>query len=75
MEIHPLISLIETKAELLDVTDDPKGLDDAISLLVGWMDLAKQRLSEDDMAVLSDVGALLYREGLNRKMRINKPLH
>jgi hypothetical protein len=74
MDIHPLISLIETKAELLDVTDSPKDLDDAISLLVGWMDLAKHRLSEDDMTVLSDVGALLYREGLMRKLRTHKPL-
>lgn len=68
MDIHPLISLIETKAELLDVTDSQKNLDDAISLLVGWMDVAKHRLSEDDMTVLSDIGAVLYREGLKRKL-------
>jgi len=73
MDIHPLISLIETKAELLDVTDSPKDLDVAISLLVGWMDMAKHKLSEDDMTVLSDIGAVLYREGWKRNLRSTKP--
>lgn len=68
MKTHPLIALFQAKAELMDVTDSPEGLDDAISLLVGWMAKVKHKLSEDDMTILSDVGAVLYREGLKRKL-------
>lgn len=32
------------------------------------MELAKAKLTEDDMAVLADIGAILYRDGLKRRM-------
>jgi hypothetical protein len=33
------------------------------------MDLNADRLSEDDMALLTAVGGILFREGLNRRFR------
>ena len=63
--IHPTINLFEQQAELLEIQGSAKGLDDAIAQLAAWMDLAD--LSEDDWAVLGEVGGILYREGLRRR--------
>jgi hypothetical protein len=65
--IHPLIALFETKAAVIEITDGKDGLDEAIALLASWMSVAENKLSEDDLAVLSDVGAILYKEGLRRR--------
>lgn len=65
---HPLIKLFEQRAELLDLQGSKAGLDDALAELAAWMDLAKSHLTEDDMAVLGEVGGILYREGLRRRM-------
>ncbi|MBS0339825.1 MAG: hypothetical protein JSS56_04825 [Proteobacteria bacterium] len=62
---HPTIKLFEQQAELLEIQGSAKGLDDAIALLAGWMELAD--LSEDDWAVLGEVGGILYRDGLRRR--------
>ncbi|AJE99617.1 hypothetical protein [Pandoraea apista] len=66
--LHPLIALFENRAEVLDATGQPTQPDDAIVKLASWMQLAKDRLTEDDMAALSDIGAILYRDGLKRRM-------
>lgn len=65
---HPLIKLFEQRAELLDLQGSKAGLDDALAELAAWMDLAKSHLTEDDMAVLGEVGGILYREGVRRRM-------
>ena len=50
----------------LDVTKQSEN--DAIVKLASWMELAKTRLTKDDTAVLADIGAILYRDGLKRRM-------
>lgn len=64
---HPIINLFQSKAEVLDATQSREGLDDAIALLAGWIEASQGKLTEDDLAVLSDVGAMLYRDGLGRR--------
>lgn len=64
---HPTIELFEQRASLLDVQGSGQGLDDAIANLAAWMDLAEDRLTEDDWTVLGGIGALLFREGLRRR--------
>lgn len=70
-ELHPLIALFESRAEVLDAAGQDTHPDDAIVKLASWMELAKLRLTEDDVAVLSDIGAILYRDGLKRRMAGN----
>jgi hypothetical protein len=67
MTAHPTIHLFEHLAELLDLQGSEAGLDDAISRLAAWMDLARDHLTEDDLAVLNEIGGVLYREGLRRR--------
>lgn len=64
---HPTIQQFQAAAELLDLQQSRAGLDDAISQLAAWMDLAADHLSEDDAAVLINIGGMLYREGLRRR--------
>lgn len=68
MPIHPMISLFKVKAEVMDATGDRANLDDAISLLAGWIDLEQDGLSEDNMTVLSNIGAIMFREARLRRM-------
>ena len=67
MTAHPTIHLFEQLAELLDLQGSEAGLDDAISRLAAWMDLAQGHLTEDDLTVLGEIGGVLYREGLRRR--------
>lgn len=67
MPIHPTIQAFQAGAELLNVQDSPAGLDDAIAELAAWIDLASDHLSEDDLVVLTKVGAMLYRTGLRNR--------
>lgn len=64
---HPIIKLFEAKAEILELSGNKEGIDAAIVQLAGWIDSAQGRLTEDDLAVLSDIGAMLYRDGLGRR--------
>lgn len=64
MTVHPRIQAFQTYAELLDAQGSLARLDDAIADLAAWMELAAARLSEDDLVVLTTIGANLYREGL-----------
>ncbi|OSO82663.1 hypothetical protein [Burkholderia pseudomallei] len=67
MNIHPVIASFEHQAKILDVIGDTQDSDDAIALLAGWIDLAVEHLTEDDVSILVNVGGLLYRDGLNRR--------
>lgn len=67
MTAHPTIHLFQQLAEMLDLQRSEAGLDDAISRLAAWMDLARDHLTEDDLAVLGEIGGVLYREGLRRR--------
>lgn len=61
---HPIITHFEDAADLLDIAADPASLDDAIVRLAAWMDIARDHLTEDDVAVLTGIGGVLYRAGL-----------
>lgn len=65
MTDHPIIELFQSQAELLDIGGDKSSLDDAITRLAGWMELAD--LSPDDITVLVGIGGILYRDGLSRR--------
>lgn len=65
---HPVIKLFEARADVLDISGSVEAIDDAIAQLAGWMEYAE--LSEDDAAVLGHIGAVLFREGLRRRMGI-----
>ncbi|KWO49393.1 hypothetical protein [Burkholderia territorii] len=67
MSIHPVIAAFEHQAKILDVIGDTQDSDDAIALLAGWIDLAAEHLTEDDVCVLVNIGGLLFRDGLQRK--------
>ena len=65
--MHPTIEIFRAGAELLDVQESSAGLDDVIAELAAWMDLASERLSEDDLVVLNAIGAMLFRAGLRHR--------
>ncbi len=65
--LHPIIELFANKAQRLEAQGDPAGLDDAMAHLAAWIERCRARLSEEDLAVLGEVGALLYREGQQRR--------
>ena len=67
-DTHPLIALFQAQAELLDLAQNKATLSDAISLLASWMDVARGRLTEDDLVVLGEIGGILYRDGLARRL-------
>lgn len=67
MTVHPTVHLFQQLAELLDLQRNEAGLDEAISRLAAWMDLARDHLTEDDLTVLGEIGGMLYREGLRRR--------
>ncbi|MGJ7574691.1 hypothetical protein ACSFBX_29470 [Variovorax sp. RB2P76] len=64
--IHPTIQIFQQRAELLNIQRSNEGLDDAANL-AAWMNLARDRLTEDDWVALGEVGGLLYREGVSRR--------
>ena len=66
--MHATIEAFRAGAELLDVQESSAGLDDAIAQLAAWMDLASERLSEDDLVVLNTIGAMLFRAGLRHRL-------
>jgi hypothetical protein len=66
--VHPLIGQFQTQAEVLDAQDSKESIDDALSTLAAWIELARDHLSEDGMTVLVSVGGVLYREGLRKRL-------
>ena len=65
---HPLVAQFEAGAELLDLQGDRASIDDAVVRLAAWMNLAADHLTEDDQTVLVGIGAVLYRDGLQRRL-------
>lgn len=65
--IHPIVRLFEERAVLLDVQRSTAGLDEAIANLAVWMELARDRLTKGDWAVLREIGGTLYCEGASRR--------
>ncbi len=72
--IHPFIGLFAQRAEILDIQNSKPGvaIDGAMAKLAAWMTLASDHLTEDDLAVLGDIGAMLYREGLRGRTESKK---
>lgn len=66
--IHPLIARFEAGAEVLELQGDRSTPDDAMTRLAAWMKLAADHLTEDDETVLVAIGAMLYRDGLKRRI-------
>jgi hypothetical protein len=64
---HHVLKLFEQRAELLHIAGCSWDLDDAASELAAWLDLARYKLTESDVNALTNVGALLYREGLRKR--------
>lgn len=60
---HPIVKQFEAHAELLDISGSAEAIDDAIVQLALSLELA-----EDDAALLCRIGAILYREGLRRRV-------
>ena len=71
--LHPLVARFEAGAEVLDLQVDQVTADDALVRLAAWMDLAASRLTEDDETVLVEIGAVLYRDGLRRRIEPGRP--
>ncbi|WP_342616587.1 hypothetical protein [Rhodoferax sp. GW822-FHT02A01] len=65
--IHPLIALFQQRAEILDMQGSKATAGDAIGMLAAWIEANQDRLTEDDLAVLGEIGGLLYRDGLRRR--------
>lgn len=66
--VHPLIARFQAAADQLDIQGDRATLDDAITRLAAWMNLAADHLTENDKVVLVEIGALMYRDGLQRRI-------
>ena len=66
--LNPVIEAIQARADLLDIQQSPQSLDDALATLAGWIEMNQEGLPEDDLAILLEVGAIMYREGLRRRL-------
>lgn len=65
--IHPIIAVFQQRAQMLDMQGSKATSDDAIGLLAAWIETNESKLTEDDLAVLAEVGGTLYRDGLKNK--------
>ncbi len=61
MASHPNARLFELLSLVQELEGSRKGLDDAIAELAAWMEVARDRLTDDDWMVLGQIGALLHR--------------
>ena len=61
MAPHPNARLFELLSLMQELEGSRKGLDDAIAELAAWMELARDRLTDDDWVALGQIGAVLYR--------------
>jgi len=66
-----MIPLFESDTAALDASGRKTRIDDTITILAEWMEPARARLTEDDMTVLREIGAILYGAGLDRCMNRN----
>ena len=67
--MHPLIELFQERANMLDMQGSKATSDDAIGLLAAFAEAMKDQLTEDDLVVITEIGGILYRENLNRRMK------
>ncbi|MEJ8815229.1 hypothetical protein WKW77_29465 [Variovorax ureilyticus] len=65
---HRNVELFELLALVQDLHGSRESLDDAIADLANWMDVARDRLTDQDWIVLGEIGAVLYREVRRRGM-------
>lgn len=65
---HPVVSLFREQAEKLDAAHAPRDPDEAIVKLAIWMSVNIKRLDATDIDMLSEVGGIMYREQLRRRM-------
>lgn len=52
---------------MLDMQGSQATVDDAIGMQAAWMEACQDRLAEDDLVILCEIGGTLYRDGLRRK--------
>lgn len=64
-DIHPLIAVFQQRAEMLDMQGSKATSGDAIGLLVAWVEANRDRLTDDDLVILGEIGGMIYRENLN----------
>ena len=67
-DTSPIIEMFQQHAQLLDAQGARHTIDDAIWKLGAWMTAAQGDLSEDDMALLCEVGGILFNEGLRQRV-------
>jgi hypothetical protein len=60
-------AIFQQRAEMLDMQGSKATLEDAIGMLAAWMEANRSNLTEDDLAILGEIGGTLYRDGLTRK--------
>lgn len=66
-EIHPIIAIFQQRSVMLDMQGSKATSDDALGMLAAWISQNRDRLTEDDLVVLAEVGGMIYRDGLNRR--------
>ncbi len=69
MDTLPIIALFEARAEMMDAIEQSADLEDALVKLATWLYESQDLLSDDDMTLLIEVGGILYREGLVRRLQ------
>ena len=67
-DTNPIVEMFQQHAQLLDAQGARHTIDDAIWKLGAWMTVAQGDLSEDDMALLCEVGGILFNEGLRQRV-------
>lgn len=67
-DTSPIIAMFQQHAQLQSAQGAGHTIDDAIWKLGAWMSLVQGDLSENDMALLCEIGGILYDEGLRQRM-------
>ena len=66
----PILSQFEVQAKMLDFAKDSANLEDAITMLAGWIEMAGPNLQQHDIAALICIGGTLYRESQRRRRHL-----
>lgn len=61
------MKLFEQRAQALDKQGSAWNLHEAISELAAWIDLGREKFTDDDLALLAQIGGVLYLEGSRRR--------
>ena len=66
---HPIVGMFRTRSEVLDAKHAPRGdPDEPIARLAIWISLNIDKLSSEDINELTDIGGMLFREQIRRRM-------